>query len=273
MKLTKYLSLAPALAILAASSLAQEGSPVSGQSRPQAQELQRRTFVKASTGATAIVNDEEGQRLGVVRDHVIDLRSGRVLQVAVAVDDKGNQARLVPYDRFSWSAEGQSLSLRMTADELGAMPVYDPGNLSASDARASGGEGGKSLGAMKQGQKLASSGIRGSEVMARQEGFASVRELVLEPKLGTIAFVLASRPSAKADPLIIPWPAMTWKGAEEEGRGHFALPMAIDALEDAPELEGGDPARLEDGKTLESIYRFYDLTPPLSDVGKAGARG
>ena len=247
MKHTRLLALVPALALFAADpALArQEGGGTAQDEQDQRPTLRPMTFVKASIGSTAFVKNEEGRRLGVVRDHVIGRQSGKVVHVAVGpVDEEQGPAHLVPYDRFSWDAEKQLLSLPLSADELAELPVFDPENLPPVGVSDLAGKDGEKKGegeaqeaaAAKMRASLASSVVLGSKIMAAREPFATVRELILEPKLGSIEFVLARSRGAEGDPHIIPWRAMNWRPTappaegEEEERGRFVLTLTKDAL-------------------------------------------
>lgn len=265
---TKQLTLVPALALLAtAPALAQEGGGATQEAKPQAQTQHTSTFIKAPLGAKAIVENDEGQRLGVIRDHVIDARTGKVQHVVVGAGE-GPQAaaHLVPYERFSWNAEEEQLVLALSAQELAALPKYEkmkptPDGEGAEAREAS---------AKPDPGRLTATEIAGSAIMARQDPFSQVGELVLEPERGVIVFVLAGRGAGEQNPYVIPWRAMTWTAAEEEGeQGAFMIGLAKDELQGAPKLEKGDVEKLKEPGTVERIYSFYKLTPP-HEKGKRG---
>ena len=284
MKRTRILPLIPTLTFLAAAPLfGQDASGVTQDAQPRSEELKSPTFIKATIGPGAVVADGAEQRLGVVRDHVIDRRSGKVLFVAVgpAQDDKA-QAHLVPYGRFSWDPEQQRLLLPISAEELGSMPEYDPMNLPPiGGAGLEGGAAGSGSRPDRSGEpkeaavalpNLVSSEIFGSRIEAvRGKKFASVGNLVMEPDKGTIEFVLAAGDSSQDSPYIIPWRAMTWNDSGDD-RGHFALTVAEGDLAQAPRLERGNMSRLEQQEELETIYRFYALETPMLRAGGSAPR-
>ena len=294
MKITKYLSLAPALAVLATTPLmAQDERGTAEEKEPQAEELPLPTYVRAPIGAKAIITNKDKQRLGVVRDHVIDRRAGKVLFVAVGSDDKKDEpARLVPYDRFTWNDVEQRLVLPMTMAMFTALPEYDPKKLPSIPGRVTDGKPeasdvedvtvgrDKPAGEVRNASArmnhttLAASNLLGSEVMAVRDRFATTRGLILEPNQGTIAFVIAASDANKDDPYIIPWRAMTWQVPEKKDMpGHFALTLTKDDLAKAPTLKRADIEHLnKDRKAVEGIFGFYKLIQPIAK-DKSDANG
>jgi sporulation protein YlmC with PRC-barrel domain len=273
MKHIRTLPLLPAFAFLAAAPLfGQDGSGITQEEEQHAQERMSPTFVKAPIGSGAAIDNDAGERLGVVRDFVIDRRGGKVKFVAVGpAGDSKAQAHLVPYSRFSWDPEQQRLLLPINAEELDSMPHFDPMNLPPFDdiGRVGGGAGsspGSLAGEPREAAvllpDLVSSEILGSSVVAVGEEFASVRDLVLEPEQGTIAFILASGDSPEDSPYVIPWQAMTWTESGDD-RSHFALTNVEGDLAQAPRLEKGDMSRLVKKENLEAIYSFYALETPI----------
>jgi hypothetical protein len=280
MKRTKPLSLLSAFALIAATPLlAQEGEDFTGAENTPADVLRLPTFVKASLGSNAAVYNDDEERLGIVRNHVIDRRSGRVLFVGVtATQGDSSRQRLVPYARFTWDVDSERLLLSMTADELTALPEVDATHLEFTGrVGLTGAEGDFAQDEEDSSEPLAaafpreqpnldSAHILGSEIVAEVDTFASVSDLILEPSQGTIAFVLARGHLADGNLYVIPWGALTWKAGETaEQQGRFTLESGGQDLSNAPTLRGGDPKDLAQREIRESIYEFYDLTPPLVD--------
>jgi len=237
------------------------GEPVAGRAIPSGP-----VFVKALTGQRAVIADASGQRLGIVRDHVIDRVSGRLLFVAVTVDQEANsgRSRKVPFERFSWDPEQRRMTLPMTPDDLLRMPVYDEERVPPKDTAAGDEIDGRHDLARRDtpSPELASADIRDCDVVLGKDLFASVDELVLEPKRGVVAFVLATGKQTRGDPLVLPWKAMSWK-ITDGGDGCFDLDLPMDRAGEAPTLAGGDTRSLEDPDTLRAIQEFYGLPPTL----------
>jgi len=271
MKLTKYSSIASALAVLTTAPLLAQQHTTEVMRAP--------TFAKAAIGDKAVVSNERAQPLGVVRDHVIDRRSGKVLYVAVgAAENKDAQARLVPFHEFTWSSEQQRLTLPITREQLANMPAYDPRNLPPIDAGDKSGSAealaGQALeAAAKRPPTLATTMIQKSDIVAASgERFCAARTLILDVEYGTVAFVLGDNKAAKDDPHVIPWPALTWQAPADGQRGRLGLTLTMDVLETAPTLRQGDTSQL-DRKAVEKIFQFYKVTPPLAPEKKLDSRG
>lgn len=243
-------------------------------------------FAKATTGPRAHVENDNGQRLGVVRDHILDRQTGKILFIAVGpAQDEAATGHLVPYGRFAWSAEERRLRLPMTLEALEALPVYDPDNIPPLDEHGLASGGGDAspegrpltetleAGARRVRTSLSTSVVRGSRILAMRDAFAEVTELVLEPKRGTIAFVLASTDNIEEHPYVIPWRALTWKVQDETIEGIITLPIGADELMEGPRLERGDTMYLENRSVLEGIYAFYKLPLPLALQEEAQRRG
>ena len=279
MKYGKNLTLLPTLALIAVAPLfgqeAGHGEHAEGRNQAAA-EFRTPTFVKLTVGRGAIVSNDAGERLGVMRDHVIERENGKVRFIVVDAlrDASPVRACLVPYTRFTFDAKSQKLVLPMSMDALRALPEYDPKALQAL---------GEIDGAPIRGEEVEDQAVAGddvtpgkrpmrylvttavlkSQVLAQDEAFSHVTELLMEPKEGPVTFLLTNREQAEADPYIIPWKATTW-GTNDEGMGEFKLAITTDALADAPKLEGGDPLELKEKETLANIFRFYKLTPPTN---------
>jgi len=280
MKHATCLTLYPALAILSATPLfAQEpvGTGPRGEQHPE-RELRLPNFVKAQLGSRAVVSEESDQRLGVVRDHVIDRRTGKILSIAVGTAREGGDMYLVPFREFTFDAESKSLSLAKSLEELAAMPLYDPATFNSAERLgmtdgSESAQGEAREAAAGQGRlNLASSVILGSRIGAGTDPFGSVGELILNADRGTVAFALAKTEIAGGDPLVIPWAAMQWQDARD-GKGHFLVRIPGDDPSIAPTLERGDASQLQDEGTLSSIYGFYGITAPPVSMKGGEARG
>lgn len=292
MKHANYFSMIPALALLStAPAFGQAGKDTTGTeqkpSQEQGQELRLPTYIKAPVGTKATVLNAEEQQLGTVRDHIIEPRSGKLLFIAVGALNTGDDARLVPYDRFTWDAKKQRLLLPLTAEELRSMPAYDRDSLIASDRADDeveiddvddemGDEVSDQVGKQTAKKHVATTMLFGSEVVATNEPFATVSELIIEPEKGLVAFVLADSEDAKTGPFVIPWDAMTWEAAKtEDGESdsRFVIARSTDELADAPKLERGDLAALKQPRTLEQIFAYYELEAPIAKERKVVSRG
>lgn len=285
MKHAKYFTIVPALALLAvAPTFAQETGGDAGTEQEQMQEQRVPSYVKAPIGKQAAVLNADEVQLGYVSDHVIERKSGKVLFVAVGTDGAEDGARLVPYDRFTWDAKQQRLLLPLTPDELRGLPVYDREKLDGADHEAKGatdmpeGDGADKPGddAMlrKERKNVASSELIGSAVTAAGAPFATVGELVLEPKHGMVTFVLAHSEDAKNGPYVLPWQAMKYEiSVELEGESRFTIAWSAEKLADAPTLKRGDLAPLKQAEKIDEIYSFYELESPVAKGRKAVTRG
>lgn len=300
MRMRRELGFALALSLLpAVPALAQE----SGNADPaqgQRGEMQLPTYVKAPMGARTMVKNDQGQTLGVFRDHVVDPESGHVTHVAVGSGDRKGDARLVPYGRFEWNEEKKTLVLPLTAEDLRALPAYDPadfragGTMEASsptkperdaderdaDERRRGDQGEDGKRAGEAGYDRARHAISGripasrlirAKIHAGETVFATTSDLVLEPKSGAIAFVLARAEGAQSDPFIVPWGALKIErpekpDAEKEGPGEEPFRFRIEAgeknLRSAPKLSNGKLDSIRDYESLKRIFAFYDLEGP-----------
>ena len=275
---SKYLSIALALAIVPSAPLfAQEADEGVLAETTQGESLRLPTYIKAPIGAEATVANRAGETLGVMRDHVVEHRTGVLQFVAVGTARGEDAAHLVPYDRFEWNKKEGRLVLEMTADELAALPKYDPKSLKkagAKDAQAGDGDGARVE--RKRKTTVAASELVGTTVMAREDAFAAVSELIIEPKTGTIAFVLASPGTGKDDPFVVPYEALTYQPASKEAqleKPQFLLDVARESLREAPVLKGGDVKGLTERKALEGIFGFYELELPTAGPVEAGTRG
>ncbi len=298
MKQITSLTLIPALALLSV-------TPLFGQSpaeviqddagTKQAEpEYKVPTFVKAGVGFRAVVNNEAGEQLATIQDHIIDRASGKIRFIVLsAAGDEGDlRSLLAPYQSFTWNASKKELQLRLTAEELQALPEFDATKVQSLGAGKMAEAGKKALdkagdmtGDVKEASMsklnvlhLTSTTLLGSDIVAMDENFSAVGDLLIEPNAGTLAFVLARDTAGMGDPYIIPFKALTWEaskravaGAELEG-GRFVLAMTPDALIDAPKLRGGETASLKDKATITGIYRFYKLSAPEFDAKVSGRR-
>lgn len=279
MKHVTCLTLYPALAVLAATPLfAQEpvGTGPRGVQHPE-RELRVPNFVKAQLGSREVVSKESDQRLGVVRDHVIDRRTGKILSIAVGTAREGGAMHLVPFAEFSWNPEGQNLSLAKSLEELAAMPVFDPRTFRAverigmTDGESAVGEA-REAAAGQERLNLITTAILGSQVASGDDSLGRVGELILNADRGTVAFVLAKKEAAGGDPLVIPWQAVKYETALD-GNGRFMVRIPGDDPANAPTLERADAKQLQDEETLTSIYGFYGVTPPPVPMKGGDARG
>jgi hypothetical protein len=281
MKHAKYFTIVPALALLAvAPTFAQETGGDAGTEQEQTQEQRVPSYVKAPIGKRAAVLNAEEVQLG----YVIERKSGKVLFVAVGTDGAEDAARLVPYDRFTWDAKQQRLLLPLTPDELRGLPVYDREKLEGADHKARGAtdmpredgadKPGDDAMLRKERKNVASSELIGSAVTAAGAPFATVGELVLEPKQGMVTFVLAHSEDAKEGPYILPWQAMKYETSVElEGESRFTIAWSADKLADAPTLKRGDLAPLKQAEKIEEIFRFYELESPVAKGREPVTRG
>ena len=262
MKRTKHLALVPAFAfLLACPFFAQENRGAKGHGKDAGQEEQGRmgwppTFVTAPFGPEGIVLNEDGESLGVARDHFFHPRNGRVHSVVVGPAANDGPARRVPYQRFVWNVEEKRLVLPMSAEELEKLPEYVP------EKQPAAGMAGKDK------AHLAASEVLGGEILAGTAPFAAASELVLEPRSGVIAFVLARTESAETDPYVIPLTAMTWSPAKDDAKGRFTVAIDPERVAEAPKLEQGDKALLAKREVLERIHEFYGVSSPFASASQ-----
>jgi hypothetical protein len=116
----------------------------------------------------------------------------------------------------------------------------------------------------KQKRILLSSEILHARVLARDKPYGSIGKLLLEPRNGRLAFALVDdSPGAKggAESLVVPWQVL-----ERDDQGRFVIPLSPDKLADAPRAAKGAERSLEEGLTLDAIYRFYGIQPPVEDL-------
>jgi len=271
--LTRPLALS-ALCLLAGFTTAQDGG--------RAKKADGPSFLSIAAGAKVQIKGAKDENLGLLQDHVIDRESGRVLFVVVGVKEESGDTRscLVPFQRFKFDAEKEELRLPVSSQEVLSMAEYDPADLQSvgemksgsADSPKSGTTPGKAKGDqendpdVKLVRFLSSSSVIGSGLLAENDPFGTVSELVFEPTSGTVAFLLAKGPTG-GDPYVIPWKATTWKAggradATDVKNGSFVLPLAVDEMLEAPRLKGSDPAHIEGKKAIDGIYGFYKLTPP-----------
>jgi hypothetical protein len=212
---------------------------------------------------------------------------------------------LVPYDSFHWNQERRDLLLDLSKEEIKALPTFDPPLLQDLEEGADAPEGkrpvdagaptkeppkgqdqggGKEGGQDKEGQDegryaggmtgqeimakqkriLLSSEILHARVLARDKPYGSIGKLLLEPRNGRLAFALVDdSPGAKggAESLVVPWQVL-----ERDDQGRFVIPLSPDKLADAPRAAKGAERSLEEGLTLDAIYRFYGIQPPVEDL-------
>ena len=264
MKKARKLTTLAAIALLTpAALLAQEGREAAPRERASQERdavLRLPNYVRARTGPTAFVNDPGGTRLGTVHDYVVDRKTGRILSIAVAVSAESGKSRshLVPWDRFAWDDAEHELRLRMAAEEIENLPIYEPSHAKA-------GERGKPQdGAMKKADmhQVASSETVGTKVVVDRKPIASVSELLLETRTGVVAFALAAPPEKQTDPLLVPWQAMSWDKAGEGEPSKLRLSIETEKLDRAPRLEEGNVKMLENTDFLREVYAFYGLMVP-----------
>lgn len=305
MKPTRTIPFVLALSLLPAAPLqAQEAGE---EPMPELQDqVEKRlpVYVEAPLGKRAAVKNEQGQTLGVFKDHVIDRKTGHVTHVAVGgveVKDEKSEARLVPYDRFQWDKKSRQLLLPMTAEELRKMPAYDAERQLRKAGKQADGALEKSQGgetkaddaarkhreAMTEGEStsITATHLVGTAIYAGEQEFAATSGLLLQPKTGEIAFVLAQGKSAQDDPYIMPWGALTLQKAPDAqplvaetdaapaAAHRFVLDAAPEELRSAPKLKGGDPESLRSRDAIAEIFEFYGLEAPRIRVAEAGMNG
>lgn len=227
-------------------------------------------FLRLETGPTAIVHDATGAPLGSILDYEIETKSGRLQSIVVhpAQDGTEGTGRLVPFDRFDWSAERGELVLPMIAADLRSLPKYLPDReherSQPAEAGASRGGAPAEASMKEKPVRLTSHQVLGTEVHAAEGVFGKSSGLVLEARQGRIAFVLVgSATPREGSPLLVPWKALDWRAGREEGEpGHFSIAMSSDRLTDAPRLEGDDLHELADPATVAAIQRFYRIPVP-----------
>lgn len=290
MKPTRTIPFVLALSLLPAAPLqAQEAGDVTAPELQEPIEKRLPVYVEAPLGKRAAVKNEQGQALGVFQDHVIDRKTGHVTHVAVGgIEVKGEEqtgARLVPYDRFQWDAKARHLMLPMTAEELRKMPAYDAerylrkagegaGAAKTDDAARKHRDAMNKDGASKS---VTATALVGTAIFAGEQEFAATSGLVLQPKTGEIAFVLAQGKSAQDDPYIMPWAALTLQAPEarpdaEATPQRFVIDAAPEELRDAPKLKGGELSSLKSRDALARIFEFYGLEAPRVRVADAGMK-
>ena len=271
----------------AGSALAQTGADRSAEARSEPAEVPQ--FVRAARGGEAIVLDAHGQLLGFVHDHVVASTSGRIRFLAVSsaltTEESTESARLVPFARFGWDAEKRGFVLPMTTAELEALPYLDPERLPAIElpehARGAVGAGDRERVAAavrtagvvdavlpRGNEPLLLSRLASAPILGSYAPLATAREILIEPRRGRVAFVLARVPAdaEDADPPIVPWSALTWE-AGEDGGGHLRLEMDATTFETAPRLDRDARRKLGEEARRREILRFYglDLSLPATE--------
>ncbi len=302
--------LAPALTALVATpalGFAVQGPGDTPQDQPAQEEQQAQPeheaqpplYLRVEIGPKAIVRDPMGVGLGAIHDHVVERATGRVLYVVVEPLARSEEEErvLVPFRRFALDATKRSLVLRASAEELSAMPSFDPDQIqtlratgtttavgleeaSAPETEPVTDEDEKPVveGAEHERRvlNLLASRIVGARVLAKdaQAPFGSVRGLLLDPKLGTLPFALIHRAdgaAADGELLVAPWAAL-----QRDPEGRFALDKTIDELAAAPAVTADELLELlRDEQKRDEIYRFYGVTSPargLADDAEAGGQ-
>ncbi|MEX1025721.1 MAG: hypothetical protein WD226_11665 [Planctomycetota bacterium] len=248
-------------------------------------------LVEAPLGATAVLVDQDGQRLGYFEDHVIDLTTGAIVYVVVNADDvkTDNPSRLVPYSRFQWDAETREFALRATKDELAEMPPYVAEELQAIDGfgRVAKEPSGVAREASAPDDEIVIRNVTAQRLLATKvfvedAEFATTSGLLIDPIIGRIGFVLAEdQPGRTASPLIMPWRALAWEQQPAQAGlaelpGRFVLPLTKEQLASAPRLENGDVMTLSERDAVQAIRAFYRAAAPnragaaVREKGKAG---
>lgn len=243
-------------------------------------------FAHVEFGPRAVVNDEQGQALGILKDIVIDRKSGDTLFHVVEVQgDAGAKAVLVPFERFTWSKEKHDFVLRASKTELANLPVFEPEQLQtlrgsgvrapelktgdAGGAPRGGTDGAKEPASQdeprdaamaKEVRNLLASEVSRAAVGGSNGAFGRITSLLIEQRSGEIAFVLVSNakePSDGGEAHVVPWRALT---RVEDGR--FVIPMTIEELSGAPEISPGDVRSLSKEEILDEIYGYYHVPRP-----------
>jgi len=215
MKHPKTLALLSTLAVFTATpTFGQERGEASQEGAERAMETERKapTFIRATLGETALLNDEAGHRLGSMIDHIIDRETGKLQFIAVQLREEVGPPRLVPFDHFRFDVETEHLILPVPRESLLAMPVFDAeilkttGELNARAANAEQHAGEAREAAMKKElpRRLAATTLMTTKVFAMNEHFGSVAELLIDPEHGKVAFVLAHGTTTANDPYILP---------------------------------------------------------------------
>jgi len=212
-------------------------------------------LLRAETGAQAILHDPEGRPLGTIRDHVVKLRDGRVLSVVVRTDTEHDV--LVPWSELKWSQERGELILPATAQQLAALPAFEPGALQ--ELGTAPGEEPLDDGEVRN--ALGSELVR-REVSARDGQLDPVQGLLLEPARGTVALLLLAPGAAAKEQLPVPWQALRF-----QPRTGFRLDRNLAEMEEAPRLDPRELPALK-RERVESIFRFYHV--PLPELRQAG---
>lgn len=234
---------------------------------PVAKDVTAPAFVPVKLGPQAPLLRPDGQPLGNIHDHVVDRETGKIpfsIVESSRPEDKGRRS-LVPFERFTWNATKQALELPLTADELAKLPEWDPKalqSLSGLVGKAPAPKEGVPQDASAQKERvknLLASEIAKSPVTAGGEAFGTIETALLEPQRGGIPLVLvAQAPLAQPEVFVIPW-----KASKHDDPKTFALSQSLADMEQAPKIPKGDLQPLADEAFIQSVLRFYKLSPPL----------
>lgn len=270
MKFRKIARVTSLLALVLAASSARSVSganPEDGSRTPQGEKGEQAErvasseptrFVLVPSGPKAVVTNAEGVVLGNIQDHVVETKSGRVLQVVLETSGQGVAKRLtaIPFGQFVWEGAAGKLVLPMTPEQISALPEFDRKRLEqpveAAEAAA-----GKALAV----REILASHLQGREVKAGEQLIGRLTELVLEPERGTLALVLVGQPTVDAPrdsaQLVLPWQALT---RDEDGA--FLVAKQPSELSAAPKLAKDELRELERAEFLKTIYDFYGVELP-----------
>jgi hypothetical protein len=262
----------PAFATLAAAPVLAQDAEASDEASARTREYAptQLAYSKLSVGTTAVLEDASGERLGVMRNHVIERATGRLLAIVVETGFEGDadhKTVAVPFDRFLWNAETGSLLLPMDAETLGTLPAYDPEDLQSVTASPRKARAVEATRTNDKVRNLAAAGILEAKVLGTDEPFGAVTEILFEPKHGEVAFLVVQGnvPSANGMSYVVPFKAAEWKKPEDPAaeRGSFHIGMTVAEIAEAPKLDQGGIRALENPKTVEHIYRYYGIERPM----------
>jgi hypothetical protein len=214
-------------------------------------------FVEARFGARAALRGDDGETRGTLAEHVSDARTGVVLGARVqrAADER---PVFVPGRALAWSAARRELALAEESALADAPALAGDATLPPDASAAANTE---------PPARVTSRDVLACGLVATDLPFGAIRDLVLEPRRGRIAYLLLRGGRARgADRFPVPWEALTWRPATPEDAatgppGRFVIRRTGDEMADAPLLEKGDVERLADPALRARIRAFYHLPP------------
>jgi hypothetical protein len=269
--------------------------PILAQSDEQQQEKKEdlRIFNQRILVGATVTNGKTGDErvtLGTVSDLVFNGGDGEICHAILATDNSSEERvsvlKPIPWKSFTWSQPESQLSLDMTTEEIGELPIFDPANvpnLCADKAMLTAGMNGVAAvrsaddsairtaraedAAAKAKTCTQSSKIAGYAVFAGEEELGSGGTVLLEPKTGTVAFLSLSTGGILGmgeTTYLIPWAALKLSKIEDMDAYRMELTKGKDQLELAPKL-GDEGADLNKKEFRLKLYSFYGVEPPAFD--------